>query len=376
VATFTNGELYAPTVESEDPRRKNEGQCKSKLITLSFLLVVFFLGACSGHTSTSPSNTETPLRVALAPFQDSALITNEKQFDLEKKYGIKLQFVDVPAEELLSTLASAGQTVDVSYGCLTEYLIKSANLNRRDDDPIIFLYPLFVFRGGGFISFNPEVPEINSRTIHDRALVKKFLGYRIGSPKWTWADIMLFVLAKQVGMRFSDLHSTDIPLADGLLAAENGSLDVMAAGLPQMTECLKRHGRLVFGVDTIGFGEVIGLACKESVYKKRKKEIQAFIRLWIECANRSLSDIDHNCNPELAYLKAHASTQYTVDEFKRALALEYFPKDISEIKRELLSDSGKYSINQSTKTINQYLIDIGAIKIPISAPKPISLDEK
>ena len=100
----------------------------------------------------------------------------------------------VPAEELIPSLASAGQTVDVSYALLNEYLSKSANLNHQGDDPVIFLYPIFVFRGGSFISFNPAVPEINSQTIHDRSLVKKFLSFRIGTPKSTWSEMMLFAL--------------------------------------------------------------------------------------------------------------------------------------------------------------------------------------
>lgn len=342
--------------------------------------VIALLCACSKHMSGTISNDSNqgdhaPLRMAIAPYQDIALIMNEKQLGLEKKYGIKLEFVTVTGEELLSSLASAGQTVDVSYGLLNEYLAKSANINHEGDDRVIFLYPLFVFRGGGFVSFNPDVPELNSHTINDKALVKKFLSFKIGTPKSTWSEMMLFVLAKRTGIKLSDLHYTDIPLTDGLLAAENGSLDMTAAGLPQRNECLKRHGRVVFSMDTLGMGDIIGLACKESVYKKRKKDIESLIKLWIENANYSLSDPTHHCNPELAYLKANSSTKYTPEEFKTALGLEYFPKDIAEIQKEIISNNGKYSIDKATKTIDDYLIDIGTIKTPTPAPKLIELSK-
>ncbi len=350
------------------------------LLLLTNCILLFSLTACSNNgiqkISKEPdSGNPIPLKMAISPYQDLALIVNEKQTELEKKYGIKLDFITVPGEELISSLASAGQTVDVSYALLTEYLIKSENLNHQGDDPILFLYPIFVFRGGGFISFNPDVPEINSQTIHDKALVRKFLSFKIGTPKSTWSEMMLFVLAKKVGLKLSDLHYSDIPLSDGLLAAENGSLDMSAAGLPQRNECLKRHGRLVLSTNTLGMGDIIGLACKESVYKKRKKDIESMIKLWFDCANYSLADIDHHCTAELAYLKATSSTQYTTEEFKKALSLEYIPKTITEAKKELVSDNGKYSITKATNALNQYLLSIGAIQTARPVPKLISIDQ-
>jgi ABC-type nitrate/sulfonate/bicarbonate transport system substrate-binding protein len=248
------------------------------VIVTAILLLASLLCACSNqvaHEGAELTPSHEPLRMAISPYQDAALILNEKQLDLEKKYGIKLEFVTVSGEDLLSSMVSAGQTVDVSYALLSEYLSKSENINHKGDDQIIFLYPLFVFKGGGLISFNPAVPEINSQTINDPAVIKNFLSFNIGVQKNTWAEMMLFVLGKKAGLKLSDLHYTDTPLSDGLLAAENGSLDIVGAGLPQRNECLKRHGRIVLTIDTVGMGDIIGLSCKESVYKKRKKDIQA-----------------------------------------------------------------------------------------------------
>ena len=93
-----------------------------------------------------------------------------------------------------------------------------------------------------------------------------------------------------------------------MLAALNGSLDGAGAGLPQATETIKRHGRVVLTLDTLDLTDVGGFVCKESTYKKRKKEIESLVRIWYDCTNYVLSDLDHHSKASLAYLKANAST--------------------------------------------------------------------
>ena len=97
--------------------------------------------------------------------------------------------------------------------------------------------------------------------------------------------------------------------------------------------------------------------------------------MWVECANYALSDPEHHCEAELAYLKKNSSTNYTPEEFKRALALEYFPRNMEEVQKEIISDTGKYSIKKATQTVNQYLMDMGEIKTPIPAPKIAALSK-
>ena len=117
------------------------------------------------------------------------------------------------------------------------------------------------------------------------------------------------------------LHYSDIPLSDGLLAAENGSLNMTAAGLPQRNECIKRHGRIVFSMDTLGMGDIIGLACKQSVYRRRKKDIDALIRMWLDCSSYVLSDLDHRSELNLLISKPTPLRNTRREEFRRLLVL-------------------------------------------------------
>jgi len=348
-----------------------------KLITVVLgITLMVFLCACSNHApKTMSGDSNSPLRVAISPYQDVAMLVNEKSLGLEEKYRTKLDLVTMPWEDILPALASAGQTVDVGFVGLSDYLIKTENLNGLGDDPILFIYPAYVFNGGGFISFNPDVPNIDAEKLKDPATIKKFLGFRIGVQKNSVPQMLFFMLAHKVGVKPSKLEITDITFNDGLLAAENGNLDITYAGLTQRTEALKRHGRVVLTLETAGIADITGFACKASVYKQRKKDIDSLIKMWFDCANYVLSDLDHHTNVTLTYLKNNASTKYTLKEYKNALTQEYFPRSINEAQKKLISGTGEFSIKRMSDITNQYLIDNGIAKSPRPAPKIISVDQ-
>ncbi len=346
----------------------------SAAISTCFLLVVLTLTSCAeSPTTKSDGSSQQPLRMGISPYQEIALLVNERNLKLEDKYGMKLELITMPWEELLPAVASAGQSIDVGFASLSDYLAKTENLNTQGDDPILFLYPAWVFHGGGLITFNPAVPEINAKNIKDPAVVKKLLSYKIGVQKNGCCHMMLWKLAHDVGLKLTDLKLTDTTLNDGFLAAENGSLDIAGAGLTQRTETLKRNGRVLLTMDTVGLLDPGGFVCKESVYKKRKKEIDSLIKMWFESANYVLSDIDHNSDATLAYLKANASTKYTLPEFRAALAQEYVPQSTQEAQKEIIAPDGRYSIEKLSKEISKYLMDVGATQSPRQAPKMISL---
>jgi ABC-type nitrate/sulfonate/bicarbonate transport system substrate-binding protein len=343
---------------------------------LSFLAALL-LTACSSTSliehDASLSDKVEPLRVAISPYQDMAMLVSEKKLGLEKKYGTKLEFLTMPWEDIISAVASAGDSVDVGFANLSEYMSQSEHLNSKGDDPLLYIYPAFVFHGGAFVTFNPKIPEINADNIDDPARIRKFLSRKIGVHKNCCLHMLLWFLANKAGVKLSDIRFIDISLNDGLLAAENGTLDAAAAGLTQRTEALKRHGRVVVDMDSAHLADICGFICKESVYKRRKKDIEALIRIWCDSTNYVLSDIDHHSGDALAYLKANASTQYTVDGFKTALSQEYFPRSISDLQTDILSSTGKYSFERTSKLYSNYLLDTGGTKSPPSLPKPIDL---
>ncbi len=349
---------------------------KFSKLTLS-VLAGLMLSACTATQEPLPSNrldtAAAPLRVAVSPYQDIAMFQNEKLLGLEDKYGTKLELVTMAWDDILPAIASAGQTADVGFGSLVEYLEKLENLNSKTDDPVMFIYPAYVFKGGGFISFNKSMPDLTPETISNRDLVKKFLTFRFGIQKHNVSEMVLFSLARRVGFDTAKLHTTDITLNDSLLATENGSLDASWAGLTQRTEALKRHGRIVLTMETVGLADITGFVCKASTLKRRRKDIEAMIRMWFDCTDYVFKDLDHHTAAPLAWLKANASTQYTLPEYKKAITQECFPTSIAEAKQLIVDRDGKYSSDRIAREVGQYLVETGAARFAPPPPKLLQL---
>jgi hypothetical protein len=314
-----------------------------------------------------------PLKVAISPYQDVAMLVNEKHLGLERKYGTKLDFITLPWEDIPSAIASAGDTVDIGFVGLTDYLSKLDKLNTSKDDPLILVYPALVFRGSGFISFNPDVPQITQANMTDRAVVQKFLSYKVGAQRSSCFQMVVYMLARQAGINRRQLHVIDTTLNDGLLAAENGSLDVAAAGLTQKTEALKHNGRLVLNINDLGVGEINCLVCKQSCYRNRRADVENLVHMWFDCTRYVMSDIDEHSGATIAYLNKHSSTHYTPAEFKRAVSGEYFPRSVQEAEEQILSGDSPYSLKRQEREINSYLIDVGVRTAAAPALHPIKM---
>ena len=260
-------------------------------------------------------------------------------------------------EEILPAVASAGKTVDIGFGSLVEYLTKIETLNPPgSDDPVEFIYPLYVFKGGAFVSFNPQIPALDQAALAKPEVVKDFLSKRGGAQKSSVYEMVLFSLATKAGVAPNTLQITDIPMSEGFLAAQKGSLDFAAAGLTQITETKKLGGRVLVTMDDLGFADVTGFICKRSVCMEKRPEIEAAIRMWFESVAWVKSDLANNSKASLAYLDKHASTRYTFEQYSSALSQEYFPLNLAEAATTTASVDGKFSTTTMSTVVADYLV--------------------
>lgn len=295
------------------------------------------------------------LKVAISPYQDIAMIVNIKNLELEKKYQTSVELLTMNWEEIVPSVVSAGETVDIGFGSLNEYLTKSNNINADTDDSLLFIYPAYIFKGGGFISFNKTVPTITSNNINDTTLVKSFLQNKIGAQKSSLYEMMIFSLAKKCNYPYSNLKLYDTPLNDGLLATQKGSLDISAAGLTQITETIKNNGKVVLTMEDLGFADVTGFICKKSILESKRAEIEDLIKMWFECVSFVYSDLPKNSKYSLKYLDEKAATKYTFEQYQTALSQEYFPLSIEEANRQIKANDGKFSYKRISDEISNYL---------------------
>lgn len=337
------------------------------------IMAVIVLGGIILFANSNKYTQAEPLRVGISPYQDLAMIVNIEPLGLEKKYGVDIDLVTMPWEEIFPAVTSAGRGLDIGFASYIEYLTKMDNINAGSDDPLLFVYPVYVFKGGAFVTFKDEtkVPTLNAETVKNPDVVAKFLSGKLGAQKSSLYEMMLYHLALQNGINPKNLNIIDTPFDQGFLAAEGGSLDIATAGLTQLTETTRRGGRAVLVMDDLGFADLTGFVVKKSVLEAKKPEIEALIKMWFDSVDYVYSDIDKNSKYSLAYLDKNASTRYSLEEYKKALSQEYLPRSVAESKKELIDESGKFSYLRIGKTAQEYLFSNGIVKSKTAIPTPI-----
>lgn len=341
---------------------------KSGILLGLFLLGSMFLSGCKDKAG------EEPLRLAISPYQDLAMITNIQHLGLEKKYGTNVELVTLPWEEIISAVGSSGKTVDVGFASYIEYITKSQNLNSNTTDSILFIYPAYVFAGGGFTTYKKKFPVFTKETVRDTALIRKFLSFKIGAQKNSMFDMAVYQLANYANVNIDQVKLLDVPMADGILALQSGGLDFASAGLTQRNEVEKQGGKVALSFNTLGFADITGFICKKSVFEKRRKEIEALIKMWFDCVDFVMQDVDkHVTIATLPYLDKNASTKYTIETYKTAISQEIFPRSIQEARATIIADTAGFNAVSIYQTLADYLVKNGKVKIRPARPQFIDI---
>ncbi|RZL41425.1 MAG: hypothetical protein EOP00_24870 [Pedobacter sp.] len=308
--------------------------------------------------SCNPAKTNnTPLKVGISPYQDLAMIVNIKNLKLEEKYSTNVDLQTMNWENILPALASQGNTIDIGFGSLIEFLTKENNINRGVEDPLVFIYPAYIFKGGGFITFNKTLPEINNSNINNSGFITNFFKNKIGAQKNSIYEMMLYSLARRGNFDISSIQIFNTSLNDGILATKSGSLDIAAAGLTQISEAEKQNGKTILTMESLGFADVTGFVCKQSILESRRKDVENVIKMWYDCVNYVMLDLDKNSKFSLQYLDEKAATKYTLEQYKSALSQEYFPISLSETKENIINKYSKFSYLRISSDVAAYLIN-------------------
>lgn len=295
------------------------------------------------------------IRILISPYQDLAMLVNIKPLKLEEKYNTSVDIKTIPWEETYTTILSAIDGADMAFASLADFMIKAENLNKDTKDPLKFIYPAYIFKGGAFVTFKRDIPAITRESLKSSKALQDFLALELGLPKNTLYQMILFYLADLADIPFSKIKYTDVSFDTGLLGAQAKHLDATAVGLTQLTEAKKQGGKVVLDMNTLGFADITGFIVKQSTLDTKGDHIRNVIKMWFDSVNHVMSDIDQNSADSLAYLEKNAATKYALETYKAALSQEYFPKSLGELQREILSDQGKYPASRIKSVIGGYL---------------------
>lgn len=278
------------------------------MIRRSFLCALCALLALASTSCNVKKQPAPTVNVLISPYQDLAMMVNAKPLGLEKKYGVNINVSTISWENIMPSVASASNAPTIGFASYVQFSTQEDRINPPGADPVVFVYPAYVFNGGAFVSFNKDVPTLTPSTINDPQVLRRFLSFRIGAQKGSLYEMMLYTLASRAGMNVASLHIVDMPLNNALLASENHTIDIGEAGLTQSTEALKQGGNVVLTMQTMGFADLTGFVCKQSFLSSHPEEVKAVMDMWFDSVDYVMSNLDFNSSQSLAYLKANAAT--------------------------------------------------------------------
>lgn len=316
-----------------------------------------------GKNSTSQSETpDRELRVAIAPYQDMAMLMNIQSLGLEKKYNTRVKLITMAWPDLTPAVAASSNGADVAFASLIQFISQEHSLNSGSSDPIVFFYPAYVFKGGGFVSFNPSVPAFTARDLNDRKTIDRFLKFKIAAQKTSSYEMLISRLARKRDIALKNVQLFNIGSEDGLLAAINGSVDVTSAGLTQKNEAVRRGGRVVLSMEDMNQVDIAGFIARKSTLENRRKEIESLLQMWFDSSSYVLSDLPNHSKQSLDYLRKSSSTRYTIDDYRNALNQEFFPRSVADAEKAIIKKDGKYHYRDVVDDCVAYYLETGAIK--------------
>jgi len=180
-------------------------------------------------------------------------------------------------------------------------------------------------------------------------------------------------LAQRFNIPPQQIQFIDIPLDEGLLAAQAGSVDLAATGLTQRTEALKRGARVVLDMEVAGFADITGFVARKSILESRRPEIERLIALWFDCTNEFFEDPAIRAPLVLTYLEKRAATNYDADGLLKAYENEYFPRSLLEAQRELISPDGRFPLDKISKLFGRFLVQSELVATAPPPPMPIEM---
>lgn len=344
---------------------------------LIVLVAVAMIAAAALMYFLLPQPDDGQITLGISPYQDTAIPVIAQTNGIYDEREVNVDLRTIEWENIVPSLATRGETIDVAIGSINTFLPRANAVNTGQDDPVIFVAPLYVFKGASLVAnkdsgirpYREILTEENGDK--DRALrvfVNQLDGARIGYPSGTPYEQLFIEATKGADRTVEEFRPTDVQIADALPALLSGNLELAAAGVTQRTEALRDGHYVAIETEDLGFAEVVGLMTTKSFYESHSEEIEQIRLAWFDSIQLLESQPEVATTGILDYLERNASTRYTFEEYLDSLSAQEFPSTAAAADDMFGNQAARFYWRTTWDIVNDYLLATEAIdeKVPYS----------
>lgn len=122
----------------------------SRAAIVAIVLVVVVAAVWAWRTQQRPE----PIRYGISPYQDLAMPKIAEGLGLYQREGLDVELVTIAWEDVIPSLAAAGQSVDVAIASVNTLLPRAENINLKGGGDVVFYFPLWVFKGAALMTLS------------------------------------------------------------------------------------------------------------------------------------------------------------------------------------------------------------------------------
>jgi NitT/TauT family transport system substrate-binding protein len=334
----------------------------SRVITLAMVFLSFDANAADKPL--------TKITIGISPFQDTLLPTLGAAKNWFVEAGLDVTFKTLAWNAMMPAVAS--QAVDVAAYNTTGVV---AVYNKQPD--LVFWYPWDIFTQGAALMGRPNiglktVKEFEQNGLGHLAAVKAVIAQlRSKSVVTTMGSDMgkaVVIATSDNGLSREDFKIIDMDPDQGLAAFLSGTGEAYLGGIPQRTRLTKEGYLTLLSGPDLAPVPLNGWVTTKEFAQKNEEALLNLQHVMFRIIRYTDADQDEVAKLITDRLNSETGAQMTIESFKRFWnEIENYPKNASEVQRDILDDKGFASWKKTWDNDNYFFADVDK-SIPEKVP--------
>jgi ABC-type nitrate/sulfonate/bicarbonate transport system substrate-binding protein len=326
--------------------------------------------AVLSFTAAAADKPLTKITVGISPFQDTLLPIVGAENGWFKEAGLDISFKTLAWNAMMPAVAS--QAVDVAVYNTTGVV---AVYNKQPD--LVFWYPWNIFTQGAALMGRPNiglktVKEFEQEGLDHRAAVKAVVSQlKSKSVVTTMGSDMgkaVVIVTSDNGLARNDFKIIDMDPDQGLAAFISGTGEAYLGGIPQRTRLTKEGYLTLLSGPDIAPVPLNGWVTTKGFAQKNEDALLKLQQVMFRIIRYTDAHQDEIGKLITDRLNSETGAQMTVENFKKFWnEIEDYPKNATEVQRDILDDKGFASWKRTWDNDNYYFVDVDK-EIPAKVP--------